>query len=610
MTSTTSTPVSDQSSASPQLWTSFIGSRSEEEYFDGWLALQSRLVKGTVQSLLVIADGHEFKPAAGWPEGASDPARLADLLERVFDEQCGLLMELEEGAYGVAYPVFVDENLYGVIAFELVAAGEEDLQQAMEQLQWGAAWLELLVRRSQNEENQTLLHRLKGAVDMLAITLGEKHFSASAMAFTTELAAAADCERVSLGFRRGRHFKLEAVSHSAEVGGKMNLTRTIERVMEEAVQQKTEVMYPAPEDKMLICREHEALSRQQSMAAVITFPLYGNDSYYGALTCERGAGSSFSERDVEFIRAVAELTGPALQNKLEIDLPLTRKAWRGTKTLLQNILGPAYLGRKLLLLILCALVFIFSSATGEYRLTADTILEGAVQRAVVVPFDGYINKATAKAGDLVEQGQLLCALDDRDLHLEKLSMHSKYNQMERQYQEAVAKHDRAQSGIVKAQLEQYQAELDLLQSKLDRTRIVAPISGLLVSGDLSQRLGSAVEQGEILFEVTPLDSYRLILKVDERRIGDIKAGQKGELVLPSLPHRKYSFTVNKITPISVAAEGRNYFRVEAELMDIESDLRPGMNGIGKISIDQRKLFSIWTRDLAEWLKIKLWSWLP
>ena len=597
---------------SPELWTNFTAACSEQEYYQSWLALQSGLIPGIIQSLLIVeTTDKQFTPVAGWPQNGTNPQRLSDVVERVLEENCGLLVELESSAnYAIAYPLLIDGKLNGVIALEVAGSSEAELQQAMEQLQWGASWLELLVRRKQADEDQALLSRLKSSVDMLAVTLGKESFAAAAVSFTTELSAASDCERVSLGFLRGPRLKLQAVSHSAEVGKKMNLTRAIERVMDEAILQRREIAYPAINDETLICREHEALSRQQSMASIVSFPLYGHGRYYGALTCERAADQPFTERDVEFFRAVASLVGPALESKYINDRPLLSKVQSATKQQVQRLFGVGHFGRKLFLTLLVTFILFFSFVEGDYRLTADTSLEGAIRRAVVVPFDGFIDQAPGRAGDLVEAGALLCSLDDRDLRLKVLAKNSQYRQLQQRYQEAVAKRNRAQSRIIKAQLEQSQAELDLLDTKLARTRLTAPFAGLLVSGDLSQRLGSAVEQGEVLFEMTPLNAYRVILKVDERRIADVQAGQQGVLILSSLPNQEYPFSIHKVTPIAKAEEGRNYFRVEARLQKTDDSLRPGMEGIGKISIDRRKLFSIWTRDMREWIQLSFWAWMP
>jgi hypothetical protein len=132
----------------------------------------------------------------------------------------------------------------------------------------------------------------------------------------------------------------------------------------------------------------------------------------------------------------------------------------------------------------------------------------------------------------------------------------------------------------------------------------------VLSGDLSQRLGGSAEKGEVLFEVAPLDAYRVILNVDERRIADIRTGQHGYMILSALPHDRFDFVIDRITPIAMAEEGLNYFRVEATPETVTERIRPGMTGIGKIYVERQKLIYIWTRDIREWLRMWIWSWWP
>ena len=40
------------------------------------------------------------------------------------------------------------------------------------------------------------------------------------------------------------------------------------------------------------------------------------------------------------------------------------------------------------------------------------------------------------------------------------------------------------------------------------------------------------------------------------------------------------------------------------------ELRPGMQGVGKIGIDERPYWWIWTHELTSWLRLWAWSWLP
>jgi multidrug efflux pump subunit AcrA (membrane-fusion protein) len=141
--------------------------------------------------------------------------------------------------------------------------------------------------------------------------------------------------------------------------------------------------------------------------------------------------------------------------------------------------------------------------------------------------------------------------------------------------------------------------------------VTAPFDGVLVSGDLTQALGAPLERGQVLFEIAPLDAYRIVLQVDEHKVADVALGQRGELVLSSMPNQRYPFAVKTITPVSAAKEGRNYFRIEARLDAVAgSSLRPGMEGIAKISVEDRHLVWIWTRDLVNWIRLKVWAWTP
>jgi hypothetical protein len=100
-----------------------------------------------------------------------------------------------------------------------------------------------------------------------------------------------------------------------------------------------------------------------------------------------------------------------------------------------------------------------------------------------------------------------------------------------------------------------------------------------------------------------------VLEVDERDIADVKTGERGQLALAGLPNDVLPFTVRQITPVATAKEGRNYFRVEARLSEPSVRLRPGMEGVGKIDIGQRKLIWIWTHSLLDWARLWAWKWL-
>jgi multidrug efflux pump subunit AcrA (membrane-fusion protein) len=165
--------------------------------------------------------------------------------------------------------------------------------------------------------------------------------------------------------------------------------------------------------------------------------------------------------------------------------------------------------------------------------------------------------------------------------------------------------------VLLAQIDQVSAELALVEDRLGHTRVAAPFPGIVVTGDLSQQLGAPVARGDLLFEIAPLEAYRVVLRVDERDIDEIATEQSGELALFALPDESFPFSVEKITPVSEPAEGHNRFRVEARLeAPPPLQLRPGMEGVAKVEVGRRRLIWIWTHEAVDWLRLGLWSFLP
>jgi hypothetical protein len=466
--------------------------------------------------------------------------------------------------------------------------------------------LQELINRAQSAE------RLKVVLDLLATTLAQPKFTAAASAFVTEVATRLGCDRVSYGVVRGRRVIVRALSHSAHFTSKSSLFRHIEAAMEEALDQRTSVVIPPlPGDRPRVSFAHEALARQFGAGAICSIPLSDAGQVVGVLALERGADQPFDRGTVDLSESVSALIGPVLEVKRRDDRWLARKAGDSLLRMLHSLIGPRRMAWKLGTLLLVALAAFLVFATGDYRVSAKATLEGTVQQAAVAPFEGYLETAPARAGDVVRQGEVLATLQDHDLKLERLKAVAQREQFTRERRQALADREAAKAEILSTQIEQADAQAALAADKLGRTRITAPFAGIVVSGDRSQKLGAPVEEGEVLFEIAPLNDYRIVLRVDEHDIAYIKEQQQGRLLLTPLPDDAFLFEVAKITPVSTVEDGQNVFRVEARLTQPPSErLRPAMEGVGKVDIDRRRLLWIWTHQAVDWVKLKLWAWLP
>ncbi len=604
-----------------ELWQQLARSVHSDEFYSAWLHLQCKQIAQTRAGLILAETEADktFAPAAIWPVGEGVSEALLDVARSALEEGEAIVVDLDReyasrftvqpDSVALSYPLKIQDEVVCVAAVEVGGKERQDLEAVMRQLQWGVSWLEAFFLRYQAADDESTIDRLVTALYMTATASKENSCKQAVTSFVTELATRLSCERVSCGFVSGKHVKVASVSHAGQFGRQMNLVNAIGKAMDEAIEQNAPINYPEPPGSGRITHNHESLARQQNGGAILTVPLIADGKNTGAICIERSTGDPFDNDTVQLCESIASVVGPIFREKMLNDRWIIVKLKDSLVTQLGRLLGPRYVGRKLFLLALLAIGAVLYYAEGDFRVTADTVLEGAEQRAVVTPFDGYVATSVKRVGDRVNQGDVIATLDDTDLRLDLVELTSGRAQAQSQYDEGIAEHDRAKVKVFKSKIEQTDARIGLVNERLNRTRLVSPLDGIIVRGDLSQSLGAVVSRGEVLFEIASLYDYRVNLLVDERDIAYVQPGQTVQLLLSALPDEKMQVVVDAVTPVTRAAEGRNYFRVEASLEDAAGMLRPGMEGVAKIHVDRRRYVWIWTRELINWLRLWSWRWM-
>jgi multidrug efflux pump subunit AcrA (membrane-fusion protein) len=431
------------------------------------------------------------------------------------------------------------------------------------------------------------------------------------MSAVNELATALGCTRVSLGTNDQGFCAVQAVSGTSEFSAKVQLLQTVGNAMDEAVDQQASLLHPNFDNtSVLLNKSQQALAGAEEGLghAVCTLPMPGVGHYFGAITFEWPQEHSFSESELEQLELIVAVLGPILADKRLAELAWWRRAINAIRDQAVSLFGPRHYVRKSFAGVVILTLLFFSVYHTEYKVTADARLESTVLQAIVAPVDGFVESGDVRAGDLITKGQALYHLDDRDLTLEQLRWSSEALQLERQMRDAVALRQPAKVRVLEAQLSQARAQLALATEQLSRMRAVAPFDGVVISGDLSQSLGAPVNRGDILFEIAPLDSYRVALMVDEQDIGSIAVGQQGKVVMRSGSESGLRFVVERVVPLAEPWDGKNVFRIECSLQDAPEYLRPGMEGVGKIDAGQRRLIWVWTHKFTRWLRLSLWEW--
>lgn len=590
---------------------------------ENWLAWQCTMITGTCHGVIALGapDQGPYRPTACWPQGSDPSVALSKTAKAAISKRKGVVAELksssdEDGVEkdAIAYPIVIEGKLLGVAAIEVERQPNVRQKSVLQMLQWGAAWFQAMCAQQGQAQQQGAVagsEKLGMVLELVGTAVEQDRFQAAATGVVTELATRLKLERVSLGFIHGKHVKVKALSHSARFEGRQSLLRQIGAAMDEALDQESTIVYPATSKAAMdVSRAHGELAREHGARAVCTVPLSMNQEIYGAMTFERPGNEPLEPEIVKLCEQAAALVGPILEVKRRDDRWLATKALDSLAHHCGRFFGRGHLVFKTLVVLIAGLIAFLSIANGEHRVAATAALEGTVERVAVAPEDGYVATASVRPGDVVKKGEVLATLDSKDLELERVKWTSQREQLTKEYREALAMAERSQVSILRARIEQSDAQIALLDEQLARTQILAPFDGVIVSGDLTRTLGSPVERGQVLYKIAPLNDYRVVLEVDERDFADVALGQTGYLALAAAPDERLDITVNKITPVSTAEEGSNFFKIEASLADPPEHLRPGMQGVGKIEVGERKLIWIWTHRIVDWLRLWVWAWWP
>ena len=562
-----------------------------------WLEALCRQIPNQREALVQI-DAAAGGAHATWPRGgASDPELIA-LVERARRQERAALQAGASGApVRIATTVRVAGRIDGAVAVRCEGLADAQRQIVVQVLEWGSTWLELTLGRVQDTHGSfdELMADLQAAFD-------HPRFEAVALAVVSTFAHRLGFDRGALGVARSGGVRLAAISDAPTPNRRTAFAKALETAMTETLRHGDTVVTRADAaGRSQTLEAHRVLTAEGDARSVLSVPLRHRGRVHAVLMLERITDEPIEPITVNHAESLAAVLGPALDLKyLENRSFLARLA--GTSS--------AKVGRVPWLALALALVAAGSLVEGEYRVTAPTQVAGALERAVVAPFDGYIDTALARAGDEVQTGDVLATLQEEQLRLERSKWAGERDELRKQYRRALAERDRAEARVLEARMAGASAQVDLLDAQLERTKLVAPFDGIVLSGDLRASLGAPVERGQVLFAIAPVGDYRIELQLDERDVGEVNTGMTGTLTLAALPEQSLPLRLARVTTASKLDGGRNVFSAEAELDKPIGDLRPGMEGVAKIVVDERKLVWIWTHRFVEWLQLALWSWRP
>ena len=588
-----------------------------KQFWPAYLAAAARLVSADVAALLLGQPGKtprwvklgEWTSSPG-PSSTRTPftSQLEKTAERALNT--GGFLEPTDPKAGV-YTAAVRAKLSRpedelILAVQLkdfteVAAGEAMVRLKLAANVPAVYQLNLVARQARHDAE-----KFAAVLDLNVPVNQSTRFFPAALAFCNGIATRFQLERASIGWLEGGYIRLRAMSRTEQFNRKMAAAQALEAAMEECLDQDEEIVWPVPEGATSVARAHEAYEKGQKPGNLASLPLRVDGKVVGVLTCER-PDDAFIPVELQQIRLSCDQVARRLSELKVYD------RWFGARWLVQarewtaQWLGPEHTWSKVTGISVALLLALLFLVRVNYRVEGNFILRSDEAGYLTAPFDGYIEQVLVRPGDVVTNGEPLLLLNHSELLLQQSSAVADLARYQRTAEKDRAANNIADMRIDEAQAAQVRAQLDLVRYRLDHATVHAEFDGALVEGDLRERIGSPVKQGDALFKVARIDALYVEADIRESDVQRILGKTNGEIAFVAQPRLKFPVTIQTVEPAAVTKKDGNMFLVRLKPASAAAPWwRPGMTGTCKLSAEKESLFWILTHRTVDFLRMKLW----
>lgn len=615
-------------------------------------------VAGAKQAVLLsvsVGEGAiaDPKPMVVWPpqvgeqpeiESASDVRSVARTCAesgqlRVFElEKDDPFYDVSGGAFIVGMPM---GDARGSIRHVATLVIEKRSKQAM---QTTLALVEVLsgyvathALRQQLRQTRAAGASLDLAAKLISSINDTPNFKGACLQLANDLVRQLNADRVAIGWVQGLGHsgavRVKSISDTEHIDRRMTMVQKLEAAMDECLDQEQAVMHPPPPEhtpvrdsagemiepdlllSQAITHAHRELASGDAALKVASLPLRIDERVIGVITIESTSDGAIDISTLELLQATFDLIAPVLRIRHSDDRNLALRTVDSLTRAGGWVVGPKHTLWKIAIVVVMLLLVASMLIRVPYRVDADATLRPRVRQTVSVPFDGIVLSvgANVEPGEQVQKGDLLVQLDTTELLLAISQADSELFEANTQAKAARLAGKLSEARQYEWRAASVRARLESLQVRLDRSRIVAPLSGTIIAGDIKERIGASMKLGDPIFEIAPMDDMIVVARVSDTDIklltDQIESSQEpavAQIATKAYPSHPFDFEIETIVPLAAPDEGENAFEVRGRLLGETAWLRPGMEGLAKFDTGKRSLMGIASRRIVDTLRIWLW----
>ena len=455
-------------------------------------------------------------------------------------------------------------------------------------------------------------------------------FKETAFVVANEAKLFLGCDRIAVVVRRGRHYRVAAVSGIDSVNRRAKTVRQLERLAA-AVGRINEPLWYAGKPLDLppqIQRELDGYLDQANprLLGLVPLPHPSSDLVGGVLVVERFdliQDAEMGRRAELAARHAAQALRNATNYQRLPTLPFARSV-RGTRfSTQQGVFGAAICAALLTLLLLVLLL-----VRVPFEIASEGELRPVRQFDVFAAVNGEVVDLKVDHNTAVNEGAVLAVLKSAELDIQLEEAKGKLNTMRKrllavestllQYEpndrqnplgreRLAAEHEELKLAIASQQ-----RQVDMLSRQQDQLIVRSPIKGSILTWNLQQLLGDRpVERGQALMTVADLQgSWQAELQIPDDRIGYVlDAWQSGSTPLTASfeletnPGVRYQGSVQQV---SNRVETTDRVQTVRAILKIDQadlpTLRAGTTINARIDCGRKSIAYVWFHDIYDTIR--------
>ncbi len=145
--------------------------------------------------------------------------------------------------------------------------------------------------------------------------------------------------------------------------------------------------------------------------------------------------------------------------------------------------------------------------------------------------------------------------------------------------------------------------LEALEVKL---RLAAPISGVIVTPHLHEKIGQYFKEGDLICEIEEPNVLEVEIPLEEQDISRVQPGFAVELKPRALPFHTVSTEVERLAPQAVAGKAQSTVNVYCTLATDDAALRSAMTGYARISCGRSSVLGVACYRVHRYFRTEFW----